>query len=144
MFARVIDDLRQSVNNALRLTSLEAMIVIALFVMVAFLCAAAFIYVLQTHGAVAACLTGAAIFLLVALVAAALYAIRKNRARERAAESAKSTLHSTLSDPMLMAAGLQVVRTIGLKRLIPILAVGGLVLGLLVSRSASSDQAPAE
>ena len=109
MFARVIDDLRQSVNNALRLTSLAAMIVIALFVMVAFLCAAAFIYVLQTHGAVAACLTGAAIFLLVALVAAALYAIRKNRARERAAfdrarEPSRSSEYPKDSDPQACVA----------------------------------------
>jgi hypothetical protein len=47
---------------------------------------------------------------------------------------------------MLVAAGLQVIRAIGVKRLIPILAVGGLALGIFASRNASgaSDQAPAE
>ena len=44
-----------------------------------------------------------------------------------------------LADPMLVAAGIQVIRAIGVKRLIPILAVGGLALGLLASRNAPSD-----
>jgi hypothetical protein len=45
---------------------------------------------------------------------------------------------------MLVAAGIQVIRAIGIKKLIPILAVGGLALGLLASRGAASDEAPAE
>jgi len=43
-----------------------------------------------------------------------------------------------------LAAGIQIVRAIGIKRLIPILAVGGLALGFLASRGPSSDEAPAE
>ena len=50
-----------------------------------------------------------------------------------------------LADPMLVAAGLQIVRAIGVKKLIPILAVGGLALGFLASRGQSSPgEAPAE
>ena len=41
---------------------------------------------------------------------------------------------------MLVAAGLQVVRAIGIKKLIPILAVGGLALGFLASRGNASEQ----
>jgi hypothetical protein len=145
MFSRLIDDFKQSTNTALRLTSLAAMAAIASFITVSFLCAAAFVYVLQTFGPIEACLAGAAIFLLVALIAAAFYVARKNRVRARAAEATtKSTLHATLSDPMLLAAGIQLIRAVGVKRLIPILAVGGLALGLLASRNASTDQAPAE
>ena len=117
---------------------------IALFITVSFLCAAGFVYVLQTYGPIAACLTGAALFLLVALISAAIYVARKNRARARAAEATKSALHSALSDPMLVSAGIQLIRAVGVKRLIPILALGGLALGLLASRGASTDQAPAE
>jgi hypothetical protein len=144
MFARAIGDFKESANAALRLTSLAALVAIALFITVSFLCAAGFVYVLQTYGPIAACLTGAAIFLLVALIAAAIYVTRKNRARARAAEATKSALHSALSDPMLVTAGIQVIRAVGVKRLIPILALGGLALGLLASRGASTDQAPAE
>jgi hypothetical protein len=144
MFARAIGDFKESANTALRLTSLAVLVAVALFITVSFLCAAGFVFMLQTYGPIAACLTGAAIFLLVALVSAAIYVARKNRARARAAEATKSALHSALSDPMLVTAGIQVIRAVGVKRLIPILALGGLALGLLASRGASTDQAPAE
>jgi hypothetical protein len=144
MFAHMIDGFKESTGSALRLTSLAAAVAGAVFVMLSFLCAAAFVYVLQTYGLIQACLTGAGIFLVVALIAAALYLVRRNRAQARAAETAKSAVHTALADPMLVAAGIQVIRAIGVKKLIPILAVGGLALGLLASRQASTDEAPAE
>jgi len=144
MFAHMIDGFKESTSSALRLTSLAAAVAVAVFVMLSFLCAAAFVYVLQTYGLIQACLTGAGIFLVVALIAAALYLVRRNRAQARAAETAKSAVHTALADPMLVAAGIQVIRAIGIKKLIPILAVGGLALGLLASRNAPADEAPAE
>jgi hypothetical protein len=33
---------------------------------------------------------------------------------------------------------------VGVKRLVPILAIGGLALGLMASRGQAADQAPAE
>jgi hypothetical protein len=144
MFARMIDDFKDSTSTALRLTSLAMVAAIALLVMISFLCAAAFVYVLQNYGLIEACLTGAGIFLLVALIAAVGYVVRKNRVKTRAAETAKSAVHTALADPMLVAAGIQVIRAIGIKKLIPILAVGGLALGLLASRNTQTDEAPAE
>jgi hypothetical protein len=144
MFAHMINGFKESTGSALRLTSLAAAVAVALFVMLSFLCAAAFVYVLQTYGLIQACLTGAGIFLVVALIAAAFYLVRRNRAEARAAETAKSAVHTALADPMLVAAGIQVIRAIGVKKLIPILAVGGLALGLLASRQAPADEAPAE
>jgi hypothetical protein len=94
---------------------------------------------------VQACFTGAAIFFVVTLIAAGSYMVRKNRIRARAEANAKSAAQTMLADPMVVAAGLQIVRAIGVKRLIPILAVGGLALGFLASRGgASSTEAPAE
>ena len=144
MFAHMINGFKESTGSALRLTSLAAAVAVALFVMLSFLCAAAFVYVLQTYGLIQACLTGAGIFLVVALIAAAFYLVRRNRAQARAAETAKSAVHTALADPMLVAAGIQVIRAIGVKKLIPILAIGGLALGLLASRQASADETPAE
>jgi hypothetical protein len=144
MFAHMIDGFKESTGSALRLTSLAAAVALAVFVTISFLCAAAFVYVLQTYGPIQACLTGAGIFLILALVAAVFYVERRNRARARAAEAAKSAAQSMLADPMLVAVGIQVIRAIGVKKLIPILAVGGLALGLLASRHAAADDAPAE
>jgi hypothetical protein len=151
MFQRMIDDFKDSTGSALRLTSLAAAAALALFVMISFLCAAAFVYVLRGYGLIEACLTGAGVFFVVTLIAAGCYAVRKNQlrtraavAKARAAETARSAVQTALADPMLVAAGIQAIRAIGLKKLIPILAVGGLALGLLASRSASHSEAPAE
>ena len=149
MFQRLIGDLKDSTGNALRLTSLAAAAAMALLVTTAFLCAAAFVFVLQKYGPVEACLTGAAIFFVMTLIAAGSYMMRKRqieaRAAEQAAKAAKSTAQTVLADPMLVAAGIQVVRAIGIKKLIPILAVGGLALGFLASRAQSGgSEAPAE
>jgi hypothetical protein len=141
----MIDDFKDSTGSALRLTSLAAAVALALFVTTSFLCAAAFVFVLQTYGLIQACLAGAAIFFVVALIAAGCYMARRNRVEVRAQETAKSAIQTALADPMLVAAGIQVIRAIGIKKLVPILALGGLALGFLVSRNtAAADEAPAE
>lgn len=144
MFTRMIDDLKESTGVAVRMTSLAAAIALALIVTIAFLCAAAFMYVLQNYGVIEACFTGAAIFFLIALVGAVFYVIRKRQARRYAAETARSALQTALADPAMVATAIQVVRAIGVKRLVPLLAVGGLALGLLANNRPSSHQAPAE
>jgi hypothetical protein len=143
MFARMIDDFKDSTGTALRLTSLATAVALALFITTCFLCAAAFVFVLQNYGLIEACLTGAAVFFVVTLIAAVSYMVRKKQVRAK--ETAKSAMQTAFADPMLVAAGLQVIRAIGVKKLIPILAVGGLALGFLASRNtAASDEAPAE
>ncbi|WP_426439709.1 hypothetical protein [Bradyrhizobium genosp. P] len=148
MLQRLIDDVKESAGSAVRLTSLAGAAAIALFITTAFLCAAAFVAVLQNFGPVPACLAGAAIFFVVALIAAISYMVRKRQMRRRAAEAAKTAKSaaatSLLADPMLLATGLQIVRAIGVKRLIPILAVGGIALGVMASRSAASSEAAEE
>ena len=144
MFARMIDDIKDSTRTALRLTSLAGAVALALFITLSFLCAAAFVYMLQQYGLIEACLTGAGIFFVVTLIAAGCYMARKNKAKARVEENAKSAVQTALADPMLVAAGIQVIRAIGIKKLIPILAVGGLALGLLASRNGVEDQTPAE
>jgi hypothetical protein len=143
MFVRMIDDLKESTGVAIRMTSLAAAIALALLVTISFLCAAAFVYVLQTYGLIEACLTGAAIFFAVAVIGIVVYAVRRNQARHHAEQATKSALQTALADPMVVAAGIQAARAIGIKKLVPLLAVGGLALGLLASRP-SSHQAPAE
>jgi hypothetical protein len=144
MFQRVIDDFKASTGTVVRQTSLAAIAGLALFITTAFLCAAAFVVVLDRYGLVQACLAGAGLFFIVAMIAALSYIVRKRQIEALAAQRAKSAAHSLLADPVLVATGLQIVRAIGVKRLIPILAVGGLALGILASRGQADDQAPAE
>src|SRR3979411_1079580 len=144
MFARMIDDFKEATGAALRLRSLASAVALSLFIATSFLCAAAFVFVLQRYGPVEACLSGAAVFFVVTLIAAGCYIVRKKQIKARKAATAKSAVQTALADPMLVAAGIQVIRAIGVKRLIPILALGGLALGLLASRNSSPDETPAE
>jgi hypothetical protein len=146
MFQRMIDDFKDSTSNALRMTYLATAAAVALFVATSFLCAAAFVAVLQTYGLITACLAGAGVFLVLTLIAAGSYYVaRKRRLKLRAAEPPKSAMHAALADPMLLTAGIQIIRAIGIKKLIPILAIGGVALGVLAaSRRDATGQTPAE
>jgi predicted transporter len=144
MIQRIIDDFKETTAAALRLTSLAAAAAVALFITISFLCAAAFVVVLDTYGLVQACLSGAALFFVVTLIAAGIYIARKKQVEARAKTATKSAMHTALADPMVIAMGLQVIRSVGIKRLIPLLAVGGLALGFLASRQNVGDQTPAE
>ena len=141
---RIIDDFKESSGNVVRLTSLAAAAAFALFVTTAFLCAAAFMFVLEKYGPIEACLAGAAVFLVVALLSAGSYMVRKHQIKVKAEQEAKSAAHSLLADPAMVAIGLQVVRAVGIKRLVPILAIGGVALGLLAARGHAQAEEPAE
>jgi hypothetical protein len=143
---RIIDDFKESTGNVVRLTSLAAAAAFALFITTAFLCAAAFMFALEKYGPIEACLAGAAVFLVVALLSAGSYMVRKHQIKVRAEQAAKNASHSLLADPAMMAIGIQLVRAIGVKRLVPILAIGGVALGLLAARGNASPTAeePAE
>lgn len=149
MFQRIIDGISASTGTTVRLTSLAAGAAFALFITTCFLCAAAFISVLNNYGPVQACLAGAGVFFLLTMAAAVSYWAYKRELRKQAQiaaeRAAKSAASSMLADPMLLATGLQIVRAIGVKRLLPILAIGGVALGILASRAAGmSDEVSAE
>jgi hypothetical protein len=99
----MIDDFRISTGTALRQTSLAAMAAVALFITTAFLCAAAFVAVLNRYGPVEACFAGAAIFFVVTLIAAGTYIVRKRQIETRAAARAKAAA-AAASTSLLAAA----------------------------------------
>ncbi len=146
MLQRMIDDIKDSTGVTLRMTSLALAAAIALFITTCFLCAAAFMFVLQEYGPIEACLTGAAVFFVVTAIAAGSYMVRKRQLRIRAERAAKAAANSPMFDPAMVAVGIQVARAVGFKRLVPLLAIGGVALGLLAARGhagAPADE-PAE
>src|SRR5258707_13400869 len=116
MFQRMINDLKDSTGTALRLTSLAAAAAGALFIATSFLCSAAFVFVYQRYGLVEACLTGAGVFSVVAVIAAGCYMAGKKQVEARAAraaETAKSAMHTAPSAPMPLTARPHVIPAIG-------------------------------
>ena len=148
MFQRIIDGISASTGTTVRLTSLAAGAAFALFITTCFLCAAAFISVLEKYGPVQACRAGAGVFFLLTVAAAVSYWAYKRQLRKAAhiaaERAAKSAAQSMLADPMLLATGLQIVRAIGIKRLLPILAIGGVALGIMASRAGVADETSTE
>jgi hypothetical protein len=91
-----------------------------------------------------ACLSGAVIFFVVTAIAAGSYMVRKRQIQIRVEKAAKAAANSPLFDPALVAVGIQVARAVGFKRLVPILAIGGVALGLLAARGHAQAEEPAE
>ena len=137
---------RNSTGTALRLTSLAAAVALALFITISFLCAAAFVYVLQTYGLIAGLpdrrrhLPGRHADRGRLLHRRARIGARGARGGGREIRAFTPRLPIRCWSPPASRS----IRAIGVKKLIPILAVGGLALGFLASRGQSSDEAPAE
>ena len=140
---RIVDELKDAASSTVRQASLLSVMALALVIAVGFLCAAAFVFVLQNYGAIIACLALAGLFFLIAIIAAAVYAVRKRQIEARARQRRAKAAH-LLADPVVLTTGLQIARAVGLKRLLPLLAIGGVALGFLATRSAAKDDAPAE
>src|SRR5258708_14157545 len=142
MVERLIDDFKVRTGRALGLAVLMAAAALAVFSEIAFLCAGGFVWVLRTYGLIEACLAGACVFLVVAAIIAGCYTLRKRQIEARAAARTRSAVQTALADPMVVAAGIQMIRAIGVKKLIPILALGGLALGLMARRTNAAAAHP--
>ena len=152
MFQRMIDDFKDSTGTALRLTSLAAAAAFALFITTS----------LPVRGGL--CLRAAELRPDRGLPDRRRRVLcrRADRGRQlhgaqepdqdprqggqgERQTNAKPLCRPRLADPMLVATGIQVIRAIGIKKLVPILAIGGLALGFLASREARpASEAPAE
>lgn len=146
MIQRIIDNFKASASSAVRQTSLAAFAALTALVTFCFLGAAGFIFMLDRYGAIAACLAAAGLFLIATLITMAVYASRRRQIEERTRERARLAARNPLADPIVVTTGLQLARAMGIKRVIPLLAVGALALGFLMSRghAEAPDQTPAE
>jgi hypothetical protein len=102
------------------------------------LCAALFIAIDARFGPIWACVALAGAFLLVVCIAtAAMVSIRRRQARILAVR--RQSAPSLLRDPAVLTLALQIGRTLGFKRAIPLVLLGAFVVGVVLSRSGSRD-----
>jgi hypothetical protein len=92
----------------------------------AFLCVAGYDWLALQIGGIFAALTMAGVFVLIALIALALCALARRRARERAIleRAARARAPSWLLDPKILATAVQVGRALGWQRLVPMALLG--------------------
>ncbi len=98
------------------------MIVAALLIAFAFLCVAAYAWLMVMFGAVFAGLIMAGAFLVIAIIAAIVCASARRHVREQAilARAARAPSPSWLLDPNVLGAAVDAGRTIGWQRLVPV------------------------
>ena len=111
----------------------------------AFLCVAAYDWLALQMGSVYAGLVMAAIFAAIAIVGLIIGLLARRRARERAIleRAARAHAPSWLLDPKILATAVQVGRSLGWQRVIPLALVGIMVAQWAREHRASSDE-PAE
>ncbi len=133
MLAGPLADFKARFNVALRTAAWAAVAALAGAVAVLFFCIALFAWLAQQYGSITAGLVLGGIFLLIALIIGVIcMAVRQKRARTQARQAAASS--NWWQDPALMLAGLQIVRMIGVRRLVPIAIIGGIAAGILSSQ----------
>ncbi len=134
---------KSEASSAIRLFALAGACAGAAAIALGFISAAAFVAALRRYGLVEACLVGAGVYLVAALLLLAVYAeLAAHRRREELKRAAAEKGSSPLADPRLVLLGLQIAQAIGMRRLLPILALGAVALALGSSLRARVD-APA-
>jgi hypothetical protein len=103
-----------------------AIVALAALTAFAFLCVAAYDWLALQMSSVLAALVMAGVFVLIALMALAVCALARRRARERAIleRAARARTPSWLLDPKILATAVQVGRALGWQRLVPVALLG--------------------
>jgi hypothetical protein len=103
-----------------------ALIALASLTAFAFLCVAAYAWLVLQLGTVFAGLAMAGIFILIALIGAIFFAVSRRRAKERAILERAARAHgsSWLFDPRILGVAVQAGRALGWERIIPVALLG--------------------
>ena len=118
-------------KTAMNMAAVLWMAVMAIAALMAFffLCVSCYDWLSQRYGNVTAGLAMTGIFLLIAIVAAIASSLIRRQVRQRAilARAARAHAPSWLLDPRLLNAAVQVGRSAGWQRIVPIAVVGFMV-----------------
>jgi hypothetical protein len=109
----------------------------------AFLCVAAYAWLMLQLGAIYAGLALAGLFVLIALIGTIVFSISRRRAKERAILERAARAHggSWLLDPKIIGAAMQAGRALGWERIIPVALLGLLAAQWARERKASDSGA---
>jgi hypothetical protein len=121
-----------------------AIVALAALTAFAFLCVAAYDWLSLQMTSVYAGLVMAAVFVLVAIIGIIVCLLARRRARERAIleRAARAHAPSWLLDPKILATAVQVGRSLGWQRVIPLALVGFMAAQWARERRARSEADP--
>jgi hypothetical protein len=130
MFKNLMHDLVLAVQTRTGITRSfiiwEAVVGLMAFTAFAFLCVAAYDWLSLEINSVYAALVMAAVLALIALIGSIVCLLKRRHARERAIleRAARAHAPSWLLDPKILATAVQVGRSLGWQRVIPLALVG--------------------
>ncbi len=101
-----------------------------------FAVAAAFIWLADRYGALAATFLLALAFFLIAAIAFLAYRRSRRRAVERAERALAARSGTAWLDPKMLALAVEIGRALGARRIVPLLALGALAFGISAYRHA--------
>jgi type VI protein secretion system component VasK len=133
MFKGLVHDMVLAVQTRTGITTSFfvwlAIVWLAALTAFAFLCVAAYVWLSLQLGGVYAGLVMAAVFVLIAIIGSVVCLMARRRARERAIleRAARAHAPSWLLDPKILATAVQVGRSLGWQRVIPLALVGIMV-----------------
>lgn len=143
-----IDDLKQKVDAMLKIAVAGA--IAAAAAVVAFFCFAIslFLWVQQTYGTLDAWMALGALFVAVAIVCGILMLVlRRRRPAPRVAPKHREqsgTVSRLLQEPAVLLTGLQVMRILGPRVIVPVLLLSAVAGGLLLGRNGHNHRAEHE
>jgi hypothetical protein len=126
-----IADGKAAVANTLKMAGWGAAIAIAALVAMFFFSLAAFIWAQDSYGTIVACFGLGAFYAVVACATLIAVAVVQRRAAERLPPKSTS---QWWADPVVIATGIELVRIVGIRRIVPAVAVGVALFAALQSR----------
>jgi hypothetical protein len=131
VFDRQIASFKHKIDLALKTSVCGVVALVTMIVALGFLCAAAFMWIAQSYGAIVASLSLAGAFIVVALIAI-LVAVILHR---RKPPPLPPPSQAWWADPAILASALDIGRALGGRRLTPVVLVGAFLVGILLNRS---------
>lgn len=136
MLAALFDELRAKVDGALKLAVAGSILAFAAVAAFVSLVVALFLWTQQNYGLLEAWVVLGGLFALIAVGSAiALLTMRRGRTRSARQRRDQPGFNRVLQDPEVIVAGLQVVRQLSARGLLPLLIVGAVAGGLMMNRN---------
>jgi len=132
VFAHPIARLKHKIDLTVKTTACGLVVLVAVMAALGFGCAALFLWLAQNYGTITASLVLAGIFAFVALMALLTAVLLRRHAPPPPPPSGVAGL---FNDPMMLAAAVDVVRTLGRGKTTAAVLVSAFLGGLLLSRS---------
>jgi hypothetical protein len=128
VFDGPIANLKHKIDLALKSTACGVAAMAAAVIAIGFFCAAAFLWLAQSYGAIVASLVLGGVFLVLSLIALLVVVLLRRKPPPPAAKAAWWT------DPALLAAALDIGRVLGRRRVASAVVVSAFIIGVLLNR----------